>query len=223
MPNTWKALIAEESAKDYYKELKAFVDDEYASRTIYPPRKCILHALELTPLRNVKVVILGQDPYHEAGQAMGLSFSVPDGIALPPSLENIFKEIAREYGCAKPTNGDLSRWAKQGVLLLNTVLTVRAHEANSHAGHGWERLTDEIIKCVAEREQPAVFLLWGRSAQVKADNIIKKYGSGKHLVLQTSHPSPLSVYRGFDGCDHFKKANEFLTRNGIEPIRWEGN
>lgn len=218
---SWKQLLRDESQKDYYQKLHDFIDSEYQAGTVYPARKNIFHALELTPLKSVKLVILGQDPYHEEGQATGLAFSVPDGFPLPPSLENIFKEIAREYGSQKQTSGDLTRWAEQGVLLLNTVLTVRAHNANSHAGKGWETLTDAIIRCVAEKETPVVFMLWGRSAQTKAEKIIRTFGGTRHLILETSHPSPLSVYRGFDGCGHFQKANQFLTENRIEPIVWD--
>ena len=199
----WKSFLAVESTKQYYAcELKPFVEAEYA--------------LELTPLDKVKVVILGQDPYHEPQQAHGLAFSVQDGVPVPPSLKNIYEEIDAEYGCGIPDTGNLEPWAKQGVLLLNTVLTVRAHEANSHAGHGWERFTDAVLRELDKQDHPIVFMLWGGPAQKKAKLIINPI----HLVLKTSHPSPLSVYRGFRGCGHFKMCNEFLVKNGMAPINW---
>lgn len=217
---SWKELIEIESQKPYYREkLKPFVEAEYAARRVFPERRNIYRALELTPLQEVSVLICGQDPYHEEHQAMGLAFSVPDGVQIPPSLMNIYKEIDREYACGIPASGNLERWAKQGVLLLNTVLTVREHEANSHAGHGWEQFTDAVIRTLSEQDRPMVYLLWGNPAQRKAEKILKGT-SAKHLILKTSHPSPLSVYRGFDGCDHFMKANAFLQANGIKPIDW---
>ena len=219
---SWKEFLESEREKPYYRDgLKPFVESEYSAHTVYPPHKNILRALELTPLSKVKVVILGQDPYHEPGQANGLAFSVSEGVPFPPSLTNIFKEIDREYRCGIPASGSLESWARQGVLLLNTSLTVREHEANSHAGHGWEEFTDEVIRAAAcSYDTPKVFMLWGRAAQTKAETVLKKCSAGRILVLKTSHPSPLSVYRGFDGCGHFRAANDFLVRNGAEPVQW---
>ena len=218
---TWQDFLKEEKGKEYYaRELKPFIEEEYRTHRIFPGRKLIYRAMELTPLDRVRVVILGQDPYHEEGQAMGLAFSVPDGIPLPPSLVNIYTEIAREYpGFDVNRSGNLEQWAKQGVLLLNTVLTVREHAANSHAGKGWERFTDGVIRAVAERDVPVVMMLWGRAAQTKAENVIPAQ-SENILVLKTSHPSPLSVYRGFAGCGHFRKCNDFLQKKGLEKIVW---
>jgi len=214
---SWNELIQRESEKAYFKDtLIPFLDAEYATETVYPERENIFHALDLTPLQSVKAVILGQDPYHEPGQAHGLAFSVPEGIDVPPSLKNIFEEIRSEYDCCTPKSGNLEEWAKQGVLLLNTVLTVRAHEANFHAGHGWEIFTDAVLEQLGQQKQPIVFMLWGNPAQ-KKERLIR--GSG-HLILKTSHPSPLSVYRGFRGCGHFRACNDFLIKNGIEPIDW---
>lgn len=214
---SWKDLIQRESEKAYFKDrLIPFLEAEYASETVYPRREAVFRALDLTPLQKVKAVILGQDPYHEPGQAHGLAFSVPDGIDLPPSLKNIYEEIRSEYNCGFRTSGDLEAWARQGVLLLNTVLTVRAHEANSHAGHGWETFTDAVLEQLSQQDQPIVFMLWGNPAQ-KKERLIKGCG---HLILKTSHPSPLSVYRGFRGCGHFRACNDFLIKNGIEPIDW---
>ena len=215
----WSAFLAREREKDYYlRSLTPFLEREYAEQTVYPAREKIFRALELTPLEAVKVCILGQDPYHEPGQAQGLAFSVPEGVALPPSLKNIFAEIDAEYGCGAPESGDLTRWARQGVLLLNTVLTVRAHEANSHAGHGWEKLTDGLLRELALQARPLVFLLWGGPAAKKARLI----SSPEHLVLRCAHPSPLSVYRGFRGCGHFRACNAFLEEKGLAPIDWAG-
>lgn len=217
MAQDWTAFLASEREKPYYKgKLKPFVDSEYATATVYPAREKLFRALELAPLAEVKVCILGQDPYHEPGQAQGLAFSVPKGTALPPSLKNIYAEIDAEYGCGIPQSGDLGYWAKQGVLLLNTVLSVRAHEANSHAHHGWETLTDNILRELDRQERPLVFLLWGGPAQKKE----KLLHNPRHLILKSSHPSPLSVYRGFRGCGHFRACNEFLTANGLAPIDW---
>lgn len=214
---SWNELIGRESQKPYYAEvLTPFVEQEYASSVVYPEKRNIFRAFELTPLQNVKAVILGQDPYHEPGQAHGLAFSVPDGIAIPPSLRNIYEEIRTEYGYEPPTSGNLESWAKQGVLLLNTILTVRAHEANSHAGHGWEKFTDSVLKELSHQKHPIVFMLWGGNAQKKASLI----DNPAHLVLKTSHPSPLSVYRGFRGCGHFRMCNAFLLSNGLTPIDW---
>ena len=217
MVESWNELIQRESEKVYIRDrLIPFLDAEYATETVYPDRENIFHALDLTPLQNVKAVILGQDPYHEPGQANGLAFSVPDGIDVPPSLKNIFEEIRSEYDCITLKSGNLEEWAEQGVLLLNTVLTVRAHEANSHAGHGWEIFTDAVLEQLGHQKQPIVFMLWGNQAQ-KKERLIS--GAG-HLILKTSHPSPLSVYRGFRGCGHFRACNDFLIENGIEPIDW---
>ncbi|MCR5089413.1 MAG: uracil-DNA glycosylase [Oscillospiraceae bacterium] len=215
--NDWASLIEREAGKPYYtKRLKPFTEQEYALHTVYPDREKVFRALELTPIQSVKAVILGQDPYHEPGQAQGLAFSVPEGIPIPPSLRNIYEEIDREYGCGIPNSGNLEPWARQGVLLLNTVLTVREHEANSHAGHGWESFTDAVLKELGCQEKPIVFMLWGGKAQ-KKEALIR---SSCHLILKTSHPSPLSVYRGFRGCGHFRACNDFLINNGLKPITW---
>ncbi|SDY15637.1 uracil-DNA glycosylase [Lachnobacterium bovis] len=216
--NDWQNVLEKEYKKDYYKDLYKFVLEEYQTQTIYPPADDIFNALHLTPLKDVKVLILGQDPYHNEHQAHGLSFSVlPDQKEIPPSLQNIYKELNSDLGCYIPNNGFLEKWAKQGVLMLNTVLTVRAHQANSHRGHGWEKFTDAIIKAVNEKEEPVVFLLWGRPAQMKE----KMVTNPKHLVLKAPHPSPLSAYRGFFGCKHFSQTNDFLEKNGIKPIDWQ--
>ena len=214
--NEWDKLLADEFKKDYYLQLRQFLISEYNSHTIYPPMNDIFNALKTTSYSDVKAVILGQDPYHGAGQAHGMCFSVKKGTPPPPSLQNIFKEIHDELGLPIPPHGELTKWAKNGVLLLNTVLTVREGQANSHRGHGWEILTDRIIELLNERDTPIVFLLWGGNARSKA----KLITNPKHLVLQCAHPSPLSAYNGFFGCGHFIKANEFLKNNGIEPIDW---
>lgn len=214
--NEWDELLADEFKKDYYLQLRQFLISEYNSRTIYPPMNDIFNALKATSYSDVKAVILGQDPYHGAGQAHGMCFSVKKGTPPPPSLQNIFKEIQSELGLPIPPHGELTAWAKSGVLLLNTVLTVREGQANSHRGHGWEILTDRIIELLNERETPIVFLLWGGNARAKA----KLIDNPKHLVLQCAHPSPLSAHNGFFGCGHFIKANEFLKSNGMEPIDW---
>lgn len=213
--NSWDEVLSDEFKSEYYLKLREFLKKEYFSRTIYPPMNDIFNALKLTPYEKVKVVILGQDPYHEKGQAEGLCFSVPKGVKTPPSLVNIFKEIKDDLNIDN-TSPELSCWAKQGVLLLNTSLTVRESQANSHSGKGWEILTDAIIKKLNDRKQPIVFLLWGANARSKAAFITNK----NHLVLSAAHPSPLSAYNGFFGCKHFSKANEFLVKNGIEPIDW---
>ncbi len=216
--NDWLPALKEEFSKDYYKKLFEYVKEEYAHNVVYPPSEDIFNALHLTPLKDVKVLILGQDPYHEPGQAHGLSFSVLPGKAdTPPSLVNIYKELHDDMGCEIPNNGYLKKWADQGVLMLNTVLTVRAHQANSHQGKGWEKFTDAIIRAVNEKDEPVVYMLWGRPAQMK------KYmlNNPKHLILEAPHPSPLSAYRGFFGCKHFSKCNEFLEKNGLEPIDWQ--
>lgn len=213
--NSWDEVLSEEFKSEYYLKLREFLKKEYFSQTVYPPMNDIFNALKLTPYEKVKVVILGQDPYHEKGQAEGLCFSVPKGVKTPPSLVNIFKEIKDDLNICN-TSPELSCWAKQGVLLLNTSLTVREGQANSHSGKGWEILTDAIIKKLNDREQPIVFLLWGANARSKAAFITNK----NHLVLSAAHPSPLSAYNGFFGCKHFSKTNEFLVKNGIDPIDW---
>lgn len=215
--NEWDELLADEFKKDYYLNLRQFLISEYNSRRIFPPMNDIFNALRYTSYSDVKAVIIGQDPYHEIGQAHGLCFSVREGVQPPPSLVNIFTEIKNELGIEPPKSGELTKWAKSGVLLLNAVLTVREGQANSHKGKGWEILTDRVIELLNEREQPLVFLLWGRNARDKARLITNR----RHLVLQCAHPSPLSAYNGFFGCGHFKKANEFLAQNGIEPVNWQ--
>ena len=215
--NDWADKLKEEYKKDYYKKLFQFVGAEYSSRTIYPPGDDIFNAFHLTPLKDVKVVIIGQDPYHEPGQAHGLSFSVKPGVQIPPSLLNIYKELQEDLGCYIPNNGYLVKWARQGVLLLNNVLTVRAHQAGSHHNCGWEEFTDAAIRAVNQEARPIVFLLWGSHAQQKK----KMLTNPQHLVLEAPHPSPLSAYRGFFGCKHFSKTNDFLQRHGQEPIDWQ--
>ena len=215
--NDWLPALKSEFGKQYYKDLYKFINAEYHSRVVYPPADDIFNALHLTPLENVKVLVLGQDPYHEPGQAHGLSFSVQPGQEIPPSLVNIYSELHDDLGCYVPNNGYLKKWADQGVLLLNTVLTVRAHAANSHKGKGWEQFTDAIIKALNEQDRPIVYMLWGRPAQSK----IEMLDNPKHLILTAPHPSPLSAYRGFFGCRHFSKCNEFLMANNITPIDWQ--
>ena len=216
--NDWLPCIKQEFAKPYYKELYTFVKHEYDTRIIYPPAGDIFNAFHFTPLSKVKVMILGQDPYHNENQAHGLSFSVlPTQKDIPPSLVNIYQELHDDLGCYIPNNGYLKKWADQGVLLLNTVLTVRAHQANSHQGKGWEQFTDAVIEAVNAQDRPIVYLLWGRPAQSK----IPMLTNSKHLILKAPHPSPLSAYRGFFGCRHFSQANAFLEKNGIEPIDWQ--
>ena len=214
--NDWAEKISVEYKKPYYRELFNFVKEEYSKTVVYPPSEDIFNAMHLTPLSKVKCVILGQDPYHEPGQAHGLCFSVKPDIKIPPSLENIYKELHDDIGFAIPNHGYLEEWAKQGVLLLNTVLTVRAHKAFSHRGKGWEQFTDAIIRTVNEIDRPVVFLLWGKPAQEKKALL----NNPKQLILEAPHPSPLSAYRGFFGCKHFSRANEFLVRNGEKPIDW---
>lgn len=216
--NDWDQVLAREMEKPYYKELEQFLDAEYASCTVFPPRDEIFTAFKYTPYDDVKVLLLGQDPYHEAGQAHGMAFSVQKGIKQPPSLVNIFKEIRSDLGIEPPPydNGCLIPWAKSGVLLLNTVLTVREHEANSHRGRGWEQLTDAVIEKLNERKMPLVFILWGSNAKSKLPLITNK----QHLVIAGMHPSPLSAYRGFFGGKYFSRANEFLVRQGIDPVDW---
>ncbi len=215
--NDWLPALKDEFKKDYYKNLFAFVKDEYSRSVIYPPSDDIFNALHLTPLEDVKVLILGQDPYFNEKQAHGLCFSVQPGVEIPPSLKNIYEELHTDLGCYIPNNGYLTKWARQGVLLLNTVLTVRAHEPNSHQGKGWEQFTDAIIEKVNEQDRPIVYMLWGRPAQSK----IKMLNNTKHLILTAPHPSPLSAYRGFFGCHHFSQANDFLQKNGMDPIDWQ--
>lgn len=215
--STWEKVLKEELNKPYFKELEQFLEQEYATQTIYPAKENVFNALNTTPYEEVKVVILGQDPYHGEGQAHGLSFSVQKGITPPPSLKNIYKELASDLGCTIPTHGDLTKWAKQGVLLLNTVLTVREGQPNSHKGKGWEKFTDKVIEKLNERQQPLVFLLWGGNARAKK----KLITSPQHLVLESAHPSPLSAYHGFLGCGHFSKVNNFLIEQKISPIDWQ--
>jgi len=214
--NDWAEKISAEYRKPYYRELFNFIKEEYSKVVVYPPSEDIFNAMHLTPLSKVKCVILGQDPYHEPGQAHGLCFSVKPDIKIPPSLENIYKELHDDIGFAIPNHGYLEEWAKQGVLLLNTVLTVQAHRAFSHRGKGWEQFTDAIIRTVNEIDRPVVFLLWGKPAQEKKALL----NNPKHLILEAPHPSPLSAYRGFFGCRHFSKANDFLMKNGETPIDW---
>jgi uracil-DNA glycosylase len=215
--NDWDILLKDEFASDYYKQLRRFLKEEYGSRTIYPDMYHIFDALKLTPPENVKVVILGQDPYHGPNQAHGLAFSVQKDVAVPPSLQNIYTELSADIHCPRQTTGDLTPWAKQGVLLLNTCLTVRAGAANSHSGKGWERLTDAIIRRCNELDHPVVFLLWGSPARAKKVMITNP----QHLILEAPHPSPLSAYRGFFGCRHFSNANAFLEAHGEAPINWD--
>ncbi len=215
--NDWAAALSPEYKKEYYKKLFDFVGSEYASHQIFPPGDDIFNAFHLTPLKDVKCVIIGQDPYHEFGQAHGLCFSVKPGVDIPPSLVNIYKELETDLGCYIPNNGYLVKWASQGVLMLNAVLTVRAHQAASHQGKGWEQFTDAAIRIVNEQDRPIVFLLWGSFAQKKTEMLTNP----KHLILKAPHPSPLSAYRGFFGCGHFSRANTFFEENGIEPIDWQ--
>lgn len=212
----WFELLKDEFASTNYKNLEKFLGEEYKKYTIYPVAEDVFNALNLVPYKKVKVVIIGQDPYHEPNQAMGLSFSVPKETDIPPSLQNIYKEINSDIGCEIPTHGDLTSWAKQGVLLLNSVLTVRRGQANSHKNKGWEQITSKIIEKLNERDEPIVFMLWGRNAKEIGENINKQ----KHLVLTAAHPSPLSAYNGFFGCKHFSKANNFLKEHNMEPIDW---
>jgi len=213
----WEAALAQEFHKDYYKKLYDAVVSEYSRYQIFPPSDKIFTAFELTKLSEVKVVIIGQDPYHGDNQAMGLSFSVPEKVAIPPSLVNIYKELESDLGCYIPNNGDLCKWARQGVLLLNSVLTVRAHAPASHSGLGWEEFTDAVVKVLNAQDRPIVFLLWGAPAARKAATL----DNPRHLILKAPHPSPLSAYRGFFGCKHFSRTNSFLESNALSPIDWQ--
>lgn len=212
----WKALLADEFDKPYFRSLVEFVRSEYASTTIYPKGGNIFRAFDKCPIDKLKVVIIGQDPYHGEGQANGLCFSVAQGVPFPPSLQNIFKEVNSDTGAAIPTSGELDRWAEQGVLLLNSVLTVRAHQAASHAGRGWEQFTDAVVRAIAQNKSGIVYMLWGSYAQKKGAIA----SAASNLILKSVHPSPLSSYRGFFGCRHFSKANQYLVEQGKEPIVW---
>lgn len=214
---TWNEILAEEMQKDYYQELQAFVQKRRAEVRVFPEKKNVFNALELTPFESVKVVILGQDPYHGFGQAHGLSFSVQKGTPLPPSLKNIYKELQEDIGGELPVEGDLSHWAKQGVLLLNTVLTVEEGNANSHKGIGWEILTNRLIESLNELKHPVIFILWGKPAQDKE----KLITNPNHIILKAPHPSPLSAYRGFFGSKPFSKVNDILIQQGQTPICWK--
>lgn len=215
--DSWAERLGNEFAQPYFSQLTDFVRHEYATTTCYPPGRLIFNAFNLCPFDSVKVVIIGQDPYHEAGQAMGLSFSVPDGVAMPPSLQNIFKEIQSDLGIGVPQSGNLTRWAEQGVLLLNATLTVRAHQAGSHQRHGWERFTDAAISRLSEGRDHLVFILWGGYARSKASLIDRS----RHLVLESVHPSPLSANRGgWFGNHHFSRCNDYLAGHGMDPINW---
>lgn len=215
--NEWQQILATEFDQPYYKKLQQFLAEEYKTQTIYPSQQQVLNALQTTPYSQVKVVLLGQDPYHGAGQAHGLSFSVQPGVPHPPSLRNMFRELQDDLKVPVPASGSLLKWAEQGVLLLNTVLTVRAGEAHSHKGQGWEQFTDAIIKKLVERVEPIIFLLWGKPAQAKR-NLIEQ--GGHHIILQAPHPSPLSAYRGFFGSKPYSKVNAALQALGHEPVDW---
>ena len=215
--NDWDELLAPEFSSEYYLALREFLKKEYSSANIYPSMYDIFNAMRYTPHGSVKAVILGQDPYHRPGQAHGLCFSVREGVEPPPSLKNIYKELESDIGMRIPTTGDLTAWAKEGVLLLNTTLTVREGQPLSHKGKGWEIFTDRVIELLDSAEHPIVFLLWGGNARAKRALI----RNPRHLILESAHPSPLSAYNGFFGCRHFSKTNAFLIANGTEPIRWE--
>ena len=217
--NSWGPILNPEFKKDYYLRLREFLKTEYQERIIYPSMYDIFNALKITSYDDVKVVILGQDPYHEPNQAHGLAFSVQDGVPFPASLNNIFKELENDLGIPRPKNGNLSSWARQGVLLLNTVLTVRAHAAGSHRGRGWEEFTTSVIKHLNEREKPVIFVLWGNDAKKKEEYITNPH----HYILKAAHPSPLSAYNGFFGCHHFSKINEILRNNNEKEIDWRLN
>ena len=213
---SWKNLLQEEFDKPYFEELTRFVKSEYSAGQVFPAGRNIFRAFDKCPFDRLKVVIIGQDPYHGVGQANGLCFSVDDGVQYPPSLQNIFKEIHDDIGSPIPSSGNLDRWAEQGVLLLNAVLTVRAHQAASHAGRGWEQFTDAVVRTIAQRKDGVVYMLWGNYAQRKGQIADPE----RNLILKSVHPSPLSVYRGFFGCKHFSKANDYLIKSGKEPIVW---
>ncbi len=213
---SWKEALKDEFKKPYFTELTAFVKNEYLSAKVFPPSKFIFNAFTLCPFDNVKVVILGQDPYHGDKQAHGLCFSVPEKVAVPPSLQNIYKEIVSDIGGTIPNHGNLEHWAKQGVLLLNATLTVRAHTAGSHQGKGWEKFTDAVIKTLSDKKGNLVFILWGNYAKKKGELIDFE----KHLALQAAHPSPFSAYNGFFGSKHFSQTNDYLQKHGVGPIRW---
>lgn len=218
LPNPWKTLLSTETKKDYYQRLMLDVAAAYLVNDppIYPPAELVFNAFELCPPKKTKVVILGQDPYHGKGQAMGLAFSVLGGTPIPPSLQNIFKELRSDVGMPIPESGNLSHWANQGVLLLNATLTVEAERAGSHQGKGWEQFTDQIIQTISDKKEHVVFLLWGNYAQAKSSLI----DESKHLILTAPHPSPLSAHRGFFGCKHFSQTNEYLKNHAIKPIEW---
>lgn len=216
LKNDWQSVLSEEFTKPYYLTLRHFLIQEYKNQQIFPPMHDIFNALHYTPLGSVKVLLLGQDPYHDVNQAHGLSFSVLPGQKIPPSLQNIFKELQDDLGCTIPNHGYLKKWADQGVLLLNTVLTVRAHQPYSHQGKGWENFTDAVIKAINDQDRPLVIFLWGKPAQTKK----KLLTNPAHLILEAPHPSPLSAYRGFLGSKPFSKANRYLMDHGIEPIDW---
>ncbi len=213
---SWKQVLQEEFEKPYFKKLTDFIRQEYRAHQVFPPAKCVFNALDSCPISRVKVVILGQDPYHGPGQANGLCFSVNDGIAKPPSLQNIFKELKSDLNITPPASGNLQRWADQGVLLLNASLTVRAFQAGSHQGNGWEEFTDRVVRKLANDKSNLVFMLWGSFAQKKGGVI----DNHRHLVLKSPHPSPLSAHRGFLGNGHFGKANQYLRDHGGQPIKW---
>ena len=217
MVDSFRELLDKEKEKDYFKNLTEFINNEYATKTIFPARENVMNSMKYTPYKKVKVVIVGQDPYHGVGEAHGLCFSVNPGIKVPPSLQNIFKELNRDLGLYIPNNGYLLKWAKEGVLMLNSVLTVVKDSPGSHRGKGWEIFTDEVIKAVNEKNTPVVFLLWGAYAKEKKNLITNPI----HLVLESSHPSPFSVKNGFEGCSHFSKTNEFLKSKGLTPIDWQ--
>ncbi len=214
--NRWDEILADEFKKDYYLNLREFLKQEYGRYTVYPPMNDIFNSLRYADYDNIKVVIIGQDPYHEPNQAHGLAFSVKKGCPIPPSLKNIYAELEADLGIPPCPHGELTEWAKQGVLLLNNALTVRRGQANSHRGKGWEYLTDRIIQCVNDKSDPVVYLLWGANAREKT----KIINNPRHLILTAAHPSPLSAYNGFFGCRHFSKTNKFLEDNGVEPVDW---
>ena len=215
--NTWWPFLQEEWKQPYFQQLSAFLHEAYATKTIFPPKAKVFSAFEVCDYPDVKVVILGQDPYHEVNQAHGMCFSVNPGVKIPPSLVNIYKELHDDLGCTIPNHGCLTKWAEQGVLMLNTVLTVRAHQANSHRGIGWEEFTDAAIMALNSQDRPIVFILWGGPAQRKASML----HNPKHLILKAPHPSPLSAYRGFFGSKPFSQTNDYLRAHGIEPIDWQ--